>query len=231
LQAGGSTYRDRINAGGAKYNEWITSAHFVWTRETPEIIAEFANVQHENLTVAAPITNSQAYYVQAAYRLPVNDKRWKPYYRFDYIHVPDSDTVFQLHPESGRLHGRMRYDITNFAAIKPEYRNQRVVAKPDTRQQRISTDQFRVLRHRDIQEDEPSETSPLIVVLLALLPLVMHAARQPTSQLSSAAKCRSIIFRSQSCANCRWATANSGLQTFESPFSFALPWHTNATWF
>jgi hypothetical protein len=130
LQAGGSTYRDRINAGGAKYNEWITSAHFVWTRETPEIIAEFANVQHDNLTVAAPITNSQAYYVQAAYRLPVMDKKWKPYYRFDYIHVPDADTLFQPIPNLAGSTAGVRFDITNFAAIKFEYRNQRRSPSP-----------------------------------------------------------------------------------------------------
>jgi hypothetical protein len=125
LQVGGSAYLDRVTTGGQEYREWITSTHFVWSRETPEIIAEFANVRHENLTVSAPQTNSQAYYIQAAYRLPFLDKRWKPYYRFDYIHVPSSDTMFQpISNLAGSTTG-IRYDITNFAAIKFEYRNQR----------------------------------------------------------------------------------------------------------
>jgi hypothetical protein len=125
LQAGGSGYRDRITTGGIQYNEWITSAHFVWARENPEIIGEFANARHENLTVTAPIANSQAYYVQAAYRLSVLEKKWKPYYRYDYIHVPKSDTAFQPIPNlAGNTLG-VRYDITNFAALKFEYRNQR----------------------------------------------------------------------------------------------------------
>jgi hypothetical protein len=125
LQAGGSGYRDRITTGGIQYNEWITSAHFVWARENPEIIGEFANARHENLTVTAPIANSQAFYVQAAYRLPVLEKKWKPYYRYDYIHVPQSDTAFQPIPNlAGNTLG-VRYDITNFAALKFEYRNQR----------------------------------------------------------------------------------------------------------
>jgi hypothetical protein len=98
LQAGGSGYRDRITTGGIDYNEWITSAHVVWTRETPEIIAEFANVRHENRTFSASIANSQAFYVQAAYRLSILDKKLKPYYRYDYIHVPKSDTAFQPIP-------------------------------------------------------------------------------------------------------------------------------------
>ncbi len=49
LQAGGSAYRDRITTGGRDYGEWITAAHIVWTKETPEIIAEFANVRHDSL--------------------------------------------------------------------------------------------------------------------------------------------------------------------------------------
>jgi len=124
LQAGGSGYRDRITTGGINYNEWITSAHVVWTKETPEIIAEFANARHENLSFPASIANSQAFYVQTAYRLSVLDKKVKPYYRYDYIHVPKSDTAFQPIPNLAGSTVGVRYDITNFAAFKLEYRNQ-----------------------------------------------------------------------------------------------------------
>ena len=125
LQVGGSAYRDRISTGGQEYNEWITSSHFVWSRETPEVIAEFANVRHENLTTPEPVSNSQAYYVQTAYRLPIAQKRLKPYYRFEYIHVPKSDTVFQPITNLAGSTTGLRYDISSFAAIKFEYRNQR----------------------------------------------------------------------------------------------------------
>ena len=127
LQVGGSAYRDKISTGGRDFGEWISSAHVVWNRETPEVIAEFANVRHENLTTASPVSNSQAYYFQTGYRLPVFDKRFKPYYRFEYIHIPRSDFLFQS-PVVPNLAGSvagLRYDLTSFAALKFEYRNQR----------------------------------------------------------------------------------------------------------
>jgi hypothetical protein len=127
LQVGGSTYRDRINTGNLSFNERITSAHVVWSRETPEVLAEFANVRHENLVAAAPVSNSQAYYIQTGYRLPILDRHWKPYYRFEYIHIPKADTLFQSQAVpnlAGSVLG-VRYDLTSFAALKFEYRNQR----------------------------------------------------------------------------------------------------------
>jgi len=125
LQVGASAYRDRVTSGGREFGEWITSTHLVWNRETPEFIAEFANVRHQNLTTPSPITNSQAFYVQVAYRLSVFEKKWKPYYRFDYIHVPSSDTMFQPIPNLAGSTAGLRYDLTSFAAMKFEYRNQR----------------------------------------------------------------------------------------------------------
>ena len=125
LQIGGSSYRDKINTGGHTYNEWITAAHIVLSRETPEILAEFANARHTQLDIASPAANSQAFYVQTGYRLPMLKKTLKPYYRFEYIHVPKSDTLLQpISNLAGSVAG-MRYDITNFAAFKFEFRNQR----------------------------------------------------------------------------------------------------------
>src|SRR5204862_6079742 len=93
----------------------------------PEIIAEFANVQHKNLTTASSLSNSQAFYIHTAYRLPIFDKKWKPYYRFEYIHIPKSDTLFQSQaiPNLAGSNVGLRYGLTSFAALKFEYRNQR----------------------------------------------------------------------------------------------------------
>jgi len=125
LQIGGSAYRDKITTGGRDFKEWITSAHIVWSRENPEVIAEFANVRHSSLTVPAPTSNSQAYYIQFGYRLPIWKRQWKPYYRFEYIHIPRSDTVFESVPNLAGSVAGMRYDLSSFAALKFEYRNQR----------------------------------------------------------------------------------------------------------
>jgi hypothetical protein len=124
LRVGGSVYRDKLNpVSGLVAREWIESANIVLERETPEIIAEFANVAH------APIfrgvtSNSQAFYVQGAYRLPVDQKKWKPYYRFEYTHVPRSDLIFAgVVPTFHASTAGIRYDISTFAAFKVEYRH------------------------------------------------------------------------------------------------------------
>jgi hypothetical protein len=123
LQIGGSVYRDELNPSTAPpAREWIQSAHVVWQKETPELIAEFANVTHQPIGAAAA-SHSQAFYVQTAYRLPWFQKLWKPYYRFEYMHSPVSDAIFRAVPSfSGSTVG-VRYDITSFAAFKLEYRD------------------------------------------------------------------------------------------------------------
>ncbi len=123
LQAGGSVYRDKITLAPNQYGEWITSGHLVWTRENPEVIAEVANVRHQGQGSLNGVSNSIAYYIQTAYRLPWLERLWKPYYRFEYIHIPKSDTVFRLVPSANTSIVGMRYDVSSFAAIKLEYRN------------------------------------------------------------------------------------------------------------
>jgi hypothetical protein len=123
LQAGGSVYRDELNPiSGLVAREWIESGHLIWQKETPEFLAEFANVHHDFRNGAS--ANSQAFYLQTAYRLPWFNKMWKPYYRFEQIHVPHADAIFSpLVPTfSGSTVG-IRYDFASFAAFKLEYRN------------------------------------------------------------------------------------------------------------
>ena len=122
LQAGGSLYRDKIGIGTRAFDEWISSAHLVWAKENPEFIAEFANVNHQE--TGQPVSfNSQAFYVQFGYRLPQYGQRWKPYYRWEYIHMPSSDPVFTGVPDLAGSTLGVRYDITTFSAFKVEYRN------------------------------------------------------------------------------------------------------------
>lgn len=128
-QAGGSIYRDKITlAPNRNFTEWIESAHLVYTKERPELLAEFANIHHTRLETPGSF-DSQAWYIQFAYRLPWFEKEWKPYYRFEYIHIPKSDPVFNptgnaLPSLAGSVVG-MRYDLTSYAAFKAEYRNSR----------------------------------------------------------------------------------------------------------
>jgi hypothetical protein len=125
FQVGGSIYRDRIDESGlAPISEWIKTFHIVREKENPEIIAEFANVTHRPYR-GGVVSNSQAFYVQVAHRLNWFDRKWKPYYRYEYMHIPRSDTAFRvalLNSFNGSTVG-VRYDISSFSALKFEYRS------------------------------------------------------------------------------------------------------------
>jgi hypothetical protein len=125
LQLGGSLYGDQITSTTPPQpgttRELISSAHIVWARENPEFLAEFANVHHF-VPQTGQTYNSQAYYIQMAYRLPWDDKKWKPYYRFEHIHIPLGEPILDF-PDTVQSTFGVRYDITDFAAFKTEYRN------------------------------------------------------------------------------------------------------------
>jgi hypothetical protein len=125
LQVGASVYRDKLTPQpGQNFAEWITAADIVWTKEKPEFLAEYANVHHRDV-LTSNTWDSQAFYVQVAYRLPWQQSKWKPYYRYEYIHKPEDDpTLVDVLDLSGSTLG-VRYDITNYAAFKGEYRNSR----------------------------------------------------------------------------------------------------------
>lgn len=130
-EVGGSVYRDKIGPATGivgNYGEWIDTARLIYTGETPEFLAEFANIQHTRMG-APGMWNSQAGYAQIGYRLPIWQAKWKPYYRYEYIHIPTSDPVFNVPGNtvpslSGSIFG-VRYDFSNYAALKIEYRNSR----------------------------------------------------------------------------------------------------------
>jgi len=122
LEVGGSAYRDKITLpAGPEFREWISSAYIVWTKGAPEFLAEFENVNHRNI-LTDQVANSDAWYAQFAYRLPWFEKSVKPYYRFEYTHMPLSEQVFTHQPQAESLVG-LRYDISSYAAFKLEYRH------------------------------------------------------------------------------------------------------------
>ena len=96
-------------------------------------MGEFANVRHF-IPQTGQTFNSQAYYLQVGYRLPWFQKKWKPYERFEHIHVPMGEPIFCCvattiletavpgFPSLAESTTGIRYDITDFAAFKTEYR-------------------------------------------------------------------------------------------------------------
>jgi hypothetical protein len=123
LQVGASVYHDKVNPIGLPaVDEWIQSAHIVWDKETPEFIAEFANVSHQPAGGGVS-SNSQAWYAQVAYRLSPFEHKFKPYYRYEYIHIPNSDAMFHAVPSLSGSTAGIRFDVSPFSALKFEYRH------------------------------------------------------------------------------------------------------------
>ncbi len=122
LELGGSFYRDKISLPtGADYREWIATGYLTWTKGAPEFIGEFSNVNHRNI-LTQQVANSDAFYAQVGYRLPWFERSVKPYYRFEYTHMPLSEQVFTYQPQVESI-GGVRYDISSFAAFKLEFRH------------------------------------------------------------------------------------------------------------
>jgi hypothetical protein len=68
---------------------------------------------------------SHAFYVQAAYRLPQFNRLWKPYYRFEHLGIDAADEVFAGVPRLDGSTVGVRYDASEFAALKGEFRTWR----------------------------------------------------------------------------------------------------------
>jgi hypothetical protein len=128
LELGTAAYHDLVTVADTPgYPELITSAYVALARETPEIIAEFSHVRHHDQTTNVDY-NSQAFYVQAAWRLQQQPK-WKPYARFERLKADPGEPVFgELHTTIGTA--GVRYELTDVAAIKAEYRRTRRIEQP-----------------------------------------------------------------------------------------------------
>jgi hypothetical protein len=126
LQLGGSVYFDRIAAVDGAVRERIATAHIVWDRGAPELIAEYANVRHEPTFAAGDVTH-HAWYVHAGYRLPGGVSRLKPYARVESVELDDVADV-ALGTLVGNYDGRLigvRWDFETLATAKLEGRRER----------------------------------------------------------------------------------------------------------
>jgi len=128
LEFGGALYRDVVpleeTADGA---ERIVSGYVALAREMPEIIAEFTHVLHADHATGRDF-NSHGFYVHAASRLPPWPK-WKPYGRIELLR-PDEDDPILKGTRTTVLTLGARYELSDFAAVKAEYRRQTHVDAP-----------------------------------------------------------------------------------------------------
>jgi hypothetical protein len=126
LELGGAHYADKLGipaygaVAAADYRESIWSGYIAFTKERPELIAEYASVRHRRADGARSYT-SWAGYVQAAWRLPMLSAKLKPYVRWEEMRLRDRDPLFRGLPDGrGGLAG-VRFDATDLLALKAEY--------------------------------------------------------------------------------------------------------------
>ena len=126
LQVGGAYYNDQLSLEGVtgEISEEIISAYAVWLREQPEVIAEFAHVEHEEEATGRSYSGD-AYYVQFAYRLSLSKSRFKPYLRWEDIDLEADDPVFAGFPALRKAIAGVRFDLyPSPVALKLEFRRQ-----------------------------------------------------------------------------------------------------------
>lgn len=122
LEVGGGFYRDLAHRpDGSRFEEGIAAAHVVWPGETPEVLAEVALVRHQNEATGATYRN-WGHYTQLAYRLPAFGGHWKPYAREERLQIDNADPVFAAIPALSVYIAGLRYDASDFVALKAEYK-------------------------------------------------------------------------------------------------------------
>jgi len=132
LEVGLSAYSDKIKQqDGRIFDEMILSAHLIWNKENPEVISEISQIHHDAKT-SGKAFDHQAFYLQAAYRLPWAAARFKPYVRYEYSDINRADPAFEtLSLAKKRTIGGLRIDVSAYAAFKLEYRNEKNDGVPE----------------------------------------------------------------------------------------------------
>jgi hypothetical protein len=131
LQTGVSVYLDKISQQPLleDHDEQIVNVFAAWTRETPEVIAEYVWLDREGV-LSGMSYSSAAYYVQVAYRLKAWKSRIKPYVRYEDIDVDDLDPVFTAQMDFTQALIGVRLDVGTLVALKFEGRRDQTANLP-----------------------------------------------------------------------------------------------------
>lgn len=119
LQTGVGIYHDTLTPTGlSRTDEWLLHGHVVYKNSTWEWLNEGFLMRH------AP-RHQSAHYTPAAYtQISRGFGKFRPYFRFSYIHAPDSDAALTLIGANGLRWGPsigIRYDFSPMAALKIQY--------------------------------------------------------------------------------------------------------------
>jgi len=117
LQFGASGYHDHLTPlTGPNVDEVILSAHAVYIKPAFEFLNEAILIRHSPDNGLRTV-NAPAFYSQIS-------RRWgayRPYFRYEYVNVPDRDLIFpDVHRVNGPIVG-LRYDWGEFTAFKIQY--------------------------------------------------------------------------------------------------------------
>jgi hypothetical protein len=117
LQVGASVYHDTLTpTGRPTIDELILAAHAVYQRPAFEFLNEVVLLRHES-NDGAPRVDSPSFYTQIS-------RRWsayRPYFRYEYVDVPERDPVFHGIDKFRRVLLGLRYDWGDSTALKVEY--------------------------------------------------------------------------------------------------------------
>jgi hypothetical protein len=117
LQVGVSGYHDHLTPLVApNVDQQIFNAHAIFQRSNIEFLNEVVLMRHlpDNGFLA---TNSTGFYSQISHRWG----SYRPYFRYEYLNVPDRDLIFpDVHRVNGPIFG-VRYDWGEFTAFKIQY--------------------------------------------------------------------------------------------------------------
>ncbi|PYT29727.1 MAG: hypothetical protein DMG57_10615 [Acidobacteria bacterium] len=117
FRAGFSVYRDRLTPEGMpKVGQTILAAYAVYQASLFEFLNEAVFIRNA-IGETTRVIHSPGFYTQVSRRFGAV----RPYFRYQYVNVPDSDPLF---PGVGLRYGPslgIRYDVSEFAAFKVQY--------------------------------------------------------------------------------------------------------------
>lgn len=117
LQIGFSGYHDNLTPLGApNVRETILAAHVVYQRARFEFLNEAVLLRHSSAG-SSPSVNTLGFYTQISRQFG----SYRPYFRCQYVNVPDRDPLFpDVHLQEGPSFG-LRYNVGEFVGLKLQY--------------------------------------------------------------------------------------------------------------
>jgi hypothetical protein len=125
LQFGVTTYFDEFpeseDSARGPLDERILGGHFVYTRQGTEFLAELIQLHHRDPATEGAY-DTLGLYLQGAYQV----RRFKPYYRFDYLNVDEADPLITTEQYDLQRHTLgARWDVSTWLALKFEYEHEK----------------------------------------------------------------------------------------------------------